>query len=282
MTTDWITANLPYSDIPEGMEIPYPTSPDTSEQERALFGMTSDEALNALDGNARIECDAALLAEFEESHPESDYEGPSFEEFRREEWPKRIPEVYAKYAKYWEICDWLRAQPEDPEWKATCESVTAQNNQLTFQGRGLAQPGTQIEMADGKRYLIGDINTNRGVCDDCVAFDGNAIVVRYRVLIMKGEMMEIETTEEISRYQREAMKRGACVQCVNPWYDGLCECTCPPTKNQDVECDRILQAALAFEKEYGRYPTDSEDLPVMLNTPEGTLENLWPTDNSHE
>ena len=43
-------------------------------------------------------------------------------------------------------------------------------------------PGTQVEV-DGKCYLIGDINPNKGTCDDCVAFDSEAIVTRYRVLL---------------------------------------------------------------------------------------------------
>lgn len=48
-------------------------------------------------------------------------------------------------------------------------------------------PGTQIETADGNRYLIGDINRLRGTCDDCRAFSGDVVVVRYRLLLTQEE-----------------------------------------------------------------------------------------------
>jgi hypothetical protein len=38
-------------------------------------------------------------------------------------------------------------------------------------------------MADGKRYLIGDVNCLRGICNDCTAFEATDIVVRYRILV---------------------------------------------------------------------------------------------------
>lgn len=58
----------------------------------------------------------------------------------------------------------------------------------SFASKGLNEPGTQVRMADGSTYLIGDINQNRGVCDDCVEFDADTIVEAYRVLVTK-EMM---------------------------------------------------------------------------------------------
>lgn len=48
--------------------------------------------------------------------------------------------------------------------------------------RNLISAGVQVEMEDGERYLIGDINECRGVCDDCTAFRSDAIVRRYRVV----------------------------------------------------------------------------------------------------
>lgn len=42
--------------------------------------------------------------------------------------------------------------------------------------------GLQVEV-DGETFLIGSINRLRGVCDDCEAFRGDAIVTRYRRLV---------------------------------------------------------------------------------------------------
>jgi hypothetical protein len=57
----------------------------------------------------------------------------------------------------------------------------------SFQTCGLCKAGTQIEVkfpfGVTKKYLIGDINTQGGVCDDCRDFSNEDIVLRYRVLI---------------------------------------------------------------------------------------------------
>lgn len=50
-----------------------------------------------------------------------------------------------------------------------------------FVATGHARPGVLVEVG-GRAYLIGDINENRGVCDDCTAFRGDAIVERYMVI----------------------------------------------------------------------------------------------------
>lgn len=44
---------------------------------------------------------------------------------------------------------------------------------------GKIQPGMIIEMENGERYLVGDINCNGGICDDCMAFDWEDVVKRY-------------------------------------------------------------------------------------------------------
>jgi len=61
----------------------------------------------------------------------------------------------------------------------------AQEQKVTFLGRKLAKPGVEVEVGS-KRYLIGDINRNGGVCDDCMAFEPTAVVTRYRVLIERS------------------------------------------------------------------------------------------------
>ncbi len=50
---------------------------------------------------------------------------------------------------------------------------------------GLNKAGTLIEVKLGEethQYLIGHINTNCGVCDDCVEFGSDAIIKRYMVV----------------------------------------------------------------------------------------------------
>jgi hypothetical protein len=50
-----------------------------------------------------------------------------------------------------------------------------------FGTRGLKKPGTLIETARGV-FLIGHINEGAGVCNDCVEFEPEEIVLRYKVV----------------------------------------------------------------------------------------------------
>lgn len=66
------------------------------------------------------------------------------------------------------------------KWPAFCE-------------KGLNKPGVIVDVKDKDyndkkfrgEFLIGDINTNRGVCDDCTVFSREATVVRYKILEWK-------------------------------------------------------------------------------------------------
>lgn len=48
--------------------------------------------------------------------------------------------------------------------------------------------GLQIEMKNGRRYVIGHMNTLAGICDDCRMFDEMDEVVRVRRLIPIGAL----------------------------------------------------------------------------------------------
>lgn len=61
-----------------------------------------------------------------------------------------------------------------------------------FFGSKYAVPGVLIEVQEigehgekspPKKYLIGHINKNGGTCDDCTAFEADAIVLRAKILV---------------------------------------------------------------------------------------------------
>jgi len=52
----------------------------------------------------------------------------------------------------------------------------------TFEHLGLNKPGTLIDIGDNRIYLIGHINPNCGICDDCIEFAGSVIVKRYKII----------------------------------------------------------------------------------------------------
>lgn len=166
----WITVNLPW-----GRRAPragYPECPDTSALEMAQFGTTMEEiegrmkALN-LDLAFRKTVDAVLNGRPEEE---------AFAEFGVRS--ARHAEFLAFREQRSEMRRWLGEHPVMVAHRAACEIAVKRGSFQEF-----AAPGVQIEMADGSRHLIGDINMLAGVCDDCRAFDSDAVVVRYRVLI---------------------------------------------------------------------------------------------------
>lgn len=98
-------------------------------------------------------------------------------------------EYKAEQKKYKKFCDkvrvWREIQPAWTEYKEKYIEWEKANNQKSFCGRKLNQPGTLIEILDDKKlkyFMIGDINILGGVCDDCMGFSKDAIVARYKVL----------------------------------------------------------------------------------------------------
>lgn len=73
--------------------------------------------------------------------------------------------------------DWIEINlPYGPIYGDNLKSLDS------FENRGLNKPGVLIKTADGKEYLIGNINEIRGVCDDCVEFSENEIVAAYKIV----------------------------------------------------------------------------------------------------
>lgn len=61
----------------------------------------------------------------------------------------------------------------------------------SLRGNGLNNAGTLIRMADGKEFLIGDINELGGVCDDCMGFDRKSIVAAYKI-VWQPEVIDVQ------------------------------------------------------------------------------------------
>ena len=55
---------------------------------------------------------------------------------------------------------------------------------LAFTRARLNQPGTIVETEDGSQYLIGDVNMDGGVCDDCKELYPWTMIVRYAVCLL--------------------------------------------------------------------------------------------------
>lgn len=186
--TAWVDINLPYSIAPQHQLMAYPDVPDLSKYEEAIFGHTENELRNMIDFIKWVEIKDRIEDEME-------LEGfPAGAQWETES-QKRVndlagPELARSIAllariRAWQISE-AKDLPEHQAFDAEYERVSSFNRSLTFQGRGLDLPGTQIEMADGSRYLIGDICPNRGRSSMYAPFEGDAIVICYRRLITSG------------------------------------------------------------------------------------------------
>lgn len=195
---DWIDCNLPFSEptVPREDRV-YPPSPDLSVEEKAKFGITGDELEAEFESkwkDIRAEWGRMNSQAWEEQQAREAQAYQNKKKVRHvssETIDRRVRKAFkAKGPQYVEFFErralrtkmgqWTARHPATAAHQKACERITYEG---TFKGLGMIQPGVQIELANGKRFLLGHVNCNRGVCDDCTAFDSHDIVVRYRVLV---------------------------------------------------------------------------------------------------
>jgi len=178
---EWIEAGLPFSRTPTRDEdIQYPKSPNLDEEMRAVFGQTFEDTHEIADGPLRKEYSKEMDVLMEEV--EDDGQDPY--EILPNSWLNSGDAERVIYAGNVLLRRSMRTwETQHPATLAYRKAWDTARLAGTFAGLGLVRPGVQVEMGDGKKLLIGDINQLRGVCDDCTEFDAEDIVVRYRVLI---------------------------------------------------------------------------------------------------
>lgn len=178
--SQWIDCNLPWSVNPRKFVYPIP-APDLSVQERERFGVSKED----------------LQSKYADDFSKLD------RLFSQITWgvSRKDEDILARDNGLSEALDAMRLAKQiewwrdyTPEYQAWQDAQAAAYRQFlresqiqTFAGQGLNRPGVQIEV-DGRCYLIGDINTTCGVCEDCTAFEPESIVTRYRVLIAEGDL----------------------------------------------------------------------------------------------
>lgn len=191
---EWIDINLPWRI--SSIWADAPQVPNLEQREREVFGASSEDLREQ--NAVHLENFHLLLNALEErqyqarqeakKRNESNYElSSAYDQIEIDFWEEHTnnPDVIARdtyRASILKINAWTE---EQPEWKAYVKDsalFSAQEDEKSFCGRGLANPGTVIELANGQIELIGSINESSGVCDDCAAFDRYAVVKRYAVV----------------------------------------------------------------------------------------------------
>lgn len=195
MPIKWIEANLPFSSPGDSwfwdeLSARGIQPPDLADEVREEFGTTkselTDNFLNQF--NAMDQVRYLTLRDEVEDEGEFSLATPEKAELFDQEVERRFLkwiEDNPEFQEAWharrlmrKIQDWKDQHPKTAEYKERYSALLEEENQMTFQGRGLANPGVMIEMEDGSRYLIGSNSALDGE-----EFEGTDIVVRYAVLV---------------------------------------------------------------------------------------------------
>jgi hypothetical protein len=185
--TDWIEINLPWDaetpDLPEEIDRKYKI---TDAEMRKMHGITLEEAYDAYlaadTKNVMWKMSDSLQEDFDrlglrgEEH-RAERVKMLFDTWSKKRGQKKTAEAWFKWST---VDDWVIAHPKTIALYDASDKWRAENKPLSFTGAGLNKPGTWIKMANGKIYLIGHINTDRGVCDDCTVFEADEIIVAYK------------------------------------------------------------------------------------------------------
>lgn len=182
--TQWIDCNLPWSVNPRKFVYPIP-APDLSDQERERFGVSKEDLQSKYSDE---------FSKLDRLFSQVTWEVPRVDIPKQEDIIARdngLSEALDAKRLVKQIEWWRDYTPEYQAWQdaqaVAYRQFLRESQSQTFAGQELNRPGVQIEV-DGRQYLIGDINTTCGVCEDCTAFEPESIVTRYRVLIAEGDL----------------------------------------------------------------------------------------------
>jgi len=201
--SEWIEINLPFYVDSVSLDTKLPKHPNLKRKAKKQLGMTLEEnEKTLLTGDEDFWCNGKIWKEFEEKDnkikTKLHKKNLNYEIFKAERWKQledlakkdevvNIVVKFLSFKKKYE--EWLNEQPEiikyDEEYERIIAEEKDRTSKMSFVGMGLNKAGTLIEVESGdetSQYLIGDINKLQGVCDDCMAFDANAIVKRYKIV----------------------------------------------------------------------------------------------------
>lgn len=148
--SEWIELNLPWIHYDSLDNLP--KLPNLKKKMKKIFGKTTEQAYKELT---------------QYKYDSKDY--------------KSAARKYKNFRK--KVDAWAKDQPESKVYAEELLKYNEAERLKSFCGRGLNKVGTMIEVLDNginKQLLIGDINPLGGVCDDCMGFSSDAIILRYK------------------------------------------------------------------------------------------------------
>jgi hypothetical protein len=188
--SEWIECNLPWEADIEVRLPTFPEYPNMDKKVKKHFGYTEKEMEKSLFPGCKYANDHPFFKQDQKIREKLENKYPN--DWRDRLAKSRNPAV--KAVNEWikcrkEIEEWVSIQPEVIEWHKEYERVRVANiekqNTASFCGARLNKPGTLIERKDGDEIayeVIGHINKNGGVCDDCMGISKDTMILRYKML----------------------------------------------------------------------------------------------------
>jgi len=187
---NWVEINLPYSSTGVAHSDIAPPYPNLEEEELAKFGVTRSSLWDQFSKDINMMRHMEVITKAAECGVPYDQREIAASKYFKEAWLSDNPEYQEAHDASLlreQIRIWQDAHPDMIAYDESYTKNLKADKLMTFLGRGLAKAGVQIEMADGKRYMIGDINKAAGICGYNQAFDDTSIVIRYRVLLQPNQ-----------------------------------------------------------------------------------------------
>lgn len=165
MSNKWIKCDLPWTHYGDYKNSPEP--PNLNKETKKEFGTTVGQAYKELE---------KMLGGVV-------YATPEYNEIVKSKEYKAAQRKYKKFSD--KVREWAKTHPAWVTYQEVIKAYSNDESQKSFCGRQLNEPGTMIEVLIGKelkQLLIGDINSLGGVCDDCMGFGKDTVVVRYKIV----------------------------------------------------------------------------------------------------
>jgi hypothetical protein len=198
MNMQWIPVNLPWKSS-EVLEFPEFPTDLVVQKVQDQFGHTFDELNDAFVSKFGKETFEVGMGFQTQIDPHYEL---SVDEFRAKMQESTDPAVVALWElneKVHAIEEFTNDLPEVIGWFAENERIRGlqelMDSKNSFSKSSLNRQGVMIEVLCGgklSRYILGDLNTLGGRCDDCRPFEDDSVITRALVLISEETLLRVK------------------------------------------------------------------------------------------
>lgn len=204
-TTGWIEVHLPWK-VHIDLDVPDFDHDLVDQKVIAKFDYTKEELTASFKkeiGTTPYDLQEEVRSEIETNDFDNKLSYEDIERMLAESKDPRMIAYWKIVAQKKEIDEFVETIPEVIAWNKACDKIREEEKELQakacFMYSPLNKPGVLIKVQDNEvgedgqpippmQYVIGDINHLAGVCDDCTAFNDDAIVLMAMMLISDDDL----------------------------------------------------------------------------------------------